>query len=85
MTESYNNKDLMKRDVKSTDNINPTHYTSFAIAPNEYITANKLEWEVGNVIKYVSRYKLKNGLEDLQKAKKYIDLLIEREYPNGGN
>ena len=69
----------------SVDNINPTHYTSFIIAPNEYITANKLEWEVGNVIKYISRYKLKNGLEDLRKAQKYLELLIDREYyQNGG-
>ena len=60
--------------------INPTHYTDFAIPPNEYITANKLEWEVGNVIKYVTRYEKKNGLEDLVKAQKYIALLIERKY-----
>ena len=72
------NKDLIKRDMN--DNINPNHYTDFAIPPNEYITANKLEWEVGNVIKYVTRYEKKNGLEDLVKAQKYIALLIERKY-----
>ena len=60
------------------DNINPNHYTAMKIPPNVYITANKLEWEVGNVVKYVSRYQNKNGIEDLNKAKKYIDLLIER-------
>ena len=65
----------------SNDTINPSHYTSFAIAPNEYITANELEWEVGNTIKYVSRYHLKNGEEDLLKAIKYIELLIARKYP----
>jgi hypothetical protein len=64
------------------DNINPSHYTSFAIPPNEYITANNLEWEVGNVVKYVSRYHLKNGKEDLLKAIKYIELLMERKYGN---
>jgi hypothetical protein len=57
--------------------VSPTHYTSFAIPPNEYITANNLEWEVGNCIKYVSRYHLKNGKEDLLKAIKYIEMLIE--------
>jgi hypothetical protein len=67
------------------DNINPSHYTSFAIPPKEYITANNLEWEVGNVIKYVSRYHMKNGKEDLLKAIKYIELLIERKYENGTN
>ena len=88
-TATYNNKDLMKREstndaeekLQSTeDPINPSHYTSFTIAPNEYITANQLEWEVGNVIKYISRYHLKNGLEDLRKAQKYIELLIDRKY-----
>ena len=62
------------------ENINPNHYTDMKIAPNVYITENNLGWEVGNVIKYVSRYKNKNGLEDLHKAIKYIELLIEREY-----
>jgi hypothetical protein len=33
----------------------------------------------GNVIKYVSRWKEKNGIKDLEKAKHYIDLLIELE------
>ena len=79
---TYNNKDLMKalKTSEPVSNINPTHYTDFAIPPNEYITANKLEWEVGNVIKYVTRYEKKNGLEDLVKAQKYIALLIERKY-----
>jgi hypothetical protein len=62
------------------ESISPAHYTSFAIPPNEYITANNLEWEVGNCIKYVSRYHLKNGKEDLLKAIKYIEMLIERKY-----
>ena len=62
------------------NNINPTHYTDFKIPPNVYITENNLEWEVGNVIKYVTRYDKKNGKEDLLKAIKYIELLIERKY-----
>jgi hypothetical protein len=33
----------------------------------------------GNVIKYVSRWRKKNGIADLEKAKHYIDLLIELE------
>ena len=40
---------------------------------------NNLTYLQGNVIKYVTRYKDKNGVEDLQKAKHYIDLLIELE------
>ena len=64
------------------DNVNPTHYTDMKIAPNVYITENNLGWEVANTVKYVSRYKNKNGKEDLLKAIKYIELLIEREYPD---
>ena len=55
------------------------HYSKLAIQPVEYITKNKLSYLQGNVIKYVTRYKDKNGVEDLQKAKHYINLLIELE------
>lgn len=56
------------------------HYKNFAIQPIEYIMKNNLSFGQGNVIKYVTRYKDKNGIEDLKKAKHYIDLLIEEEY-----
>jgi hypothetical protein len=55
------------------------HYSKLAIQPVEYINKNKLSYLQGNVIKYVTRYNDKNGVEDLQKAKHYIDLLIELE------
>ena len=61
------------------DSINPDHYLKFAITPYEYIVRNNLNWEQGNVVKYVTRYKDKNGVEDLKKAVKYLELLIERE------
>ena len=61
-------------------NIEPTHYTQFNIPPNVYITENNLEWEEGNIVKYVTRHRFKNGKEDLLKARKYIDLLIKRMY-----
>lgn len=53
------------------------HYTKFKIQPITFIEANKLSYSQGNVIKYVCRYKGKNGLEDLKKAKVYIDYLIQ--------
>ena len=56
-----------------------SHYKDFTIQPLEFITKNKLSYIQGNIIKYVTRYKDKNGVEDLQKAKHYIDLLIELE------
>ena len=55
------------------------HYSKLVIQPVEYINKNNLTYLQGNVIKYVTRYKDKNGVEDLQKAKHYIDLLIELE------
>ena len=59
------------------------HYKLMMIQPAEYILANNLGYCEGNVIKYVSRWrtKAKHGpnVEDLRKAKHYIDMLIERE------
>jgi hypothetical protein len=55
------------------------HYKDKAIQPIEYIHANNLGFCEGNVIKYVTRWKDKNGLNDLLKAKHYIELLIELE------
>jgi len=58
------------------DNIEPSHYTDMVISPLEYIKANDIGWNIGNVIKYVSRYKAKNGLEDLKKAQWYLNDII---------
>ena len=55
----------------------PAHYSAFAIQPTEYIMANDLNWLQGNVVKYVTRYPLKNGLEDLKKARHCVDQLIK--------
>jgi hypothetical protein len=59
-----------------------SHYKEMAIQPVQFITANKLGFCAGNVIKYVCRHSVKNGREDLLKARHYIDLLIQLEYPN---
>lgn len=55
------------------------HYKSMKIQPVEYIHANGIGYCEGAVIKYVSRWRNKNGIEDLRKAKHFIDLLIELE------
>lgn len=59
------------------------HYKKLGIQPIEYISANNLGFCEGNVVKYVSRWKDKNGLQDLEKAKHYIELLIEMEKKYG--
>lgn len=56
------------------------HYKDMVIQPIEFTHKNNLNFCQGNVIKYVTRYKAKNGLEDLKKARHYIDMLIELEY-----
>ena len=61
------------------EQVGGNHYSKLAIQPVEYINKNNLSYLQGNVIKYVTRYKDKNGVEDLQKANHYINLLIELE------
>lgn len=63
-----------------SDNVkHPSHYTQFKMEPLEFLRANKdcLNFLQVNIIKYVCRYKLKNGLEDLEKAQNYLNMLIE--------
>ena len=54
------------------------HYKNLSIQPIEYIQKNNLGYEEGNIIKYISRYKNKGGVKDLEKAKQYLDFLIEK-------
>lgn len=59
--------------------VSGNHYKQFAIQPVEFINANNLSYMQGNVIKYVVRYPFKNGIADLEKAKHYIEMMIEFE------
>ena len=61
-----------------------SHYKDLPIQPVEYIHANALGYFEGNVVKYVSRWRKKNGIADLEKAKHYVELLIELETRNAG-
>ena len=61
---------------KNIDPTHPAHYAKCAIEPIEYITKNNLGFCEGNIIKYVTRYKSKHGLEDLLKAQYYLEKLI---------
>ena len=57
-----------------------SHYKNFKIQPIEFIQKNNLSFIQGCIIKYICRYKDKNGLQDLEKIKHYVDLLIQLEY-----
>ena len=67
-------KEYMK--ATEDDNLNPMHYKN-GIECFEYISSHNMSYEEGNVIKYITRYKNKNGLEDLKKARWYLDKLIQ--------
>ena len=64
------------------DNINTSHYKKGQIEVIDYILDQEFNYLEGNVIKYVSRYKYKNGLEDLKKAQWYLNkIMLEMTKP----
>jgi len=66
---------------RATDvQVGGNHYKDFKIRPVEYISKNKLNFLEGNIIKYVSRHRNKNGAEDIKKIIHYAELILELEY-----
>ena len=59
-----------------------SHYKGYSIQPIEYIHANNIPFAEGSVIKYVTRWRDKNGVADLKKAIHFLELLIELESRN---
>ena len=57
-----------------------SHYQNMKIQPAEFINKNEMKFAEGNAIKYICRHINKGGLQDLEKAKHYIDMIIERDY-----
>ncbi|WP_180068297.1 DUF3310 domain-containing protein [Acinetobacter sp. YH16038] len=69
--------------MKASDiQVGGSHYKDMVIQPYQFALANQLDYCQANVIKYVCRHASKNGLQDLEKAKHYIDLMIEHYYQN---
>ena len=58
------------------------HYKKLKIQPIEYIHANNIPFAEGSAIKYLTRWRDKGGIADLEKAKHFIELLIELEKKN---
>ena len=56
------------------------HYIKYKIQPSKFVVENKLLYPEGSVIKYILRHRDKGGKEDLEKAKHFIDMIIERDY-----
>jgi len=61
--------------------IGGTHYQNFKIQPSKFVIENELLYPEGCVIKYILRHRLKGKRQDLEKAKHFIDMIIERDYP----
>ena len=60
--------------------IGGAHYKDMVVQPSEFINKNKLLFAEGNAIKYICGHASKGEVQDLEKAKHYIDMIIERDY-----
>ena len=56
------------------------HYSKMKIQPAEFINENKLLFAEGNAIKYICRHSLKGGIQDIDKAIHYLEMVKERDY-----
>ena len=56
------------------------HYLKYKVQPSKFVVENKLLYPEGCVIKYILRHQDKGGKQDLEKAKHFIDMIIERDY-----
>ena len=63
--------------IANAQQVGGTHYKDKAIQPWDYIASNSLGYLEGNVVKYVSRWREKGGVQDLKKAMHYLTKLIE--------
>ena len=70
------NKGLFEDTFPQDKQIGGSHYKNMVIQPFEFISKNELTFFQGNVIKYVCRYKQKNGIQDLEKVIHYCELEI---------
>jgi len=64
---------------KPEDAVNhPGHYTKYKIQPVHFIMENDIPFWAGNVIKYVLRHGDKDGIQDLKKAQRYLEMQIKK-------
>ncbi|WP_430539399.1 DUF3310 domain-containing protein [Listeria rocourtiae] len=77
--ERYSNIPIIEYKANDTVN-NPSHYNTGGIETLDYIKAKVKDYPsyaVGNIMKYITRYEHKNGIEDLKKAQFYLNDLIK--------
>ena len=78
MRQTMTNKDIFDDVFPQDRQIGGDHYKDMAIQPFEFISKNELTFFKGNVVKYVCRYKQKNGIQDLEKINNYCELEIKK-------
>ena len=71
--------DGVKPKSSLSEQIGGSHYKNMPIQPVAFIQQNKIPYIEGCCIKYLCRWREKNGIEDLKKARHYLDILIEME------
>jgi len=71
-------KGIFKDSFPQERQVGGSHYKSFHIQPYEFISKNELSFFQGCVVKYVCRYKNKNGIQDLEKIIHYCELEIKK-------
>ena len=78
---------MSKQQMSSPMNqkINPAHYKQGKIEVIDFIIDQKMDYLTANVQKYISRWRFKDGLCDLKKARWFLDKLIEQEEGGGGD
>ena len=75
-----NNK-IKLGDLKSLlTQVGGDHYKKMLIQPAEFINKNKLLFAEGNAIKYICRHSSKGGIQDIDKAIHYLEMVKERDY-----
>ena len=60
--------------------IGGSHYKNMVMQPSEFINKNKLLFAEGNAIKYICRHSQKGGVEDIDKAIHYLEMIKQRDY-----
>lgn len=77
-SEAYKAKMAQQQEVLASEiQIGGDHYKKFLIQPAEFCYYNNIPYLEATAIKYLCRWKDKGGIQDLEKAKHFIDLLIE--------
>ena len=82
MAKTVKKSKVREKNNAMTTQVGGNHYSKMKIQPTEYILENEIPFCEGNIIKYISRWRNKNGIEDLKKVIHYAQILIANEEKN---